>query len=64
MADLHRQEFHGRGFLVLPVHDPSNWGDEDFGDIVEAIDGIPATDKEQRVDLGRFIADADPYYVR
>lgn len=64
MGALHGTEVRGRGFTVMPMQDPEDWTEDDFDTIVNAIDGLLATDYHQRVDLGRFIADADPYYVR
>ncbi|MFB6361690.1 MAG: uracil-DNA glycosylase family protein [Halobacteriales archaeon] len=64
MADLHGTEVRGRGFMVLPIQDPREWGADGFDTIVTAIEELLAMDYHQEVDLGRFIADADPYYVR
>ncbi len=64
MADLHATEVRGRGFLVVPMRDPAGWADEDFDAIVGALERVLAMDYRQLVDLGRFIADGDPYFVR
>lgn len=64
MANLHATELRGRGFLVLPMRDPRSWTNSDFEAIVDAIERLLAIDYHQLVDLGRFIADADPYFVR
>lgn len=64
MAELHASEIRGRGFTVLPMRDPSGWNHDDFEAIVDAIEALLAIDYHQLVDLGRFLADDDPYYVR
>lgn len=64
MGALHGTEVRGRGFTVIPMMDPRDWTPGDFDIIVDAIEELLASDYHQRVDLGRFIADADPYYVR
>jgi uracil-DNA glycosylase family 4 len=64
MGALHGTEVRGRGFTVMPLQDPRDRTAGDFDAIVDAIEELLATDYHQRVDLGRFIADADPYYVR
>ncbi|MFB6228442.1 MAG: uracil-DNA glycosylase family protein [Halobacteriales archaeon] len=63
MNDLHATEIRGRGFLVVPVADPSRW-DGHADDLIGAIDQLRSGDYEQMVDLGRFIPDAEPYFVR
>jgi len=64
MDDLHAMEVRGRGFLVVPIADPHGWEDGDDERLVETIEALRARDYEQMVDLGRFIPDADPYFVR
>jgi uracil-DNA glycosylase family 4 len=63
MDDLHATEIRGRGFLVVPVADPREW-DHHADDLIEAIDQLRSGDYEQMVDLGRFIPDSEPYFVR
>ncbi|MDZ7702611.1 MAG: uracil-DNA glycosylase family protein [Halobacteriales archaeon] len=64
MAELHATEIRGRGFLVLPMREPADWAVGDFEAMVDAVERLLATDYRQLVDLGRFTADADPYFVR
>ena len=64
LGDLHAEQVRGRGFLVLPMRDPSTWDDGDFEAMVEALDDLLAMDYHQLVDLGRFLPDGDPYFVR
>jgi uracil-DNA glycosylase len=64
IADLHASQIRGRGFLVLPMRDPSAWTDGDFQAMVDSLDRLVATDYHQLVDLGRFLVDGDPYFVR
>jgi uracil-DNA glycosylase len=63
-ASLHATELRGGGFLVLPIADPSDWDDSDEAAIVEALDRLTATDYRREADLGRFVADDKPYFVR
>jgi uracil-DNA glycosylase family 4 len=63
MDDLHATEIRGRGFLVVPIADPREW-DGHADELVGAIDRLRSTDYEQMVDLGRFIPDSEPYFVR
>ncbi|WP_264783092.1 uracil-DNA glycosylase family protein [Haladaptatus sp. T7] len=64
MAALHAEEIKGRGFLVVPVRDPREWGPNDGDRLRERLNGILSSDYQQTVDLGRFMPDADPYEVR
>lgn len=64
MGALHASEIRGRGYIVLPMRKPEDWTDDDFQAIVGAIETLLAMDYHQLVDLGRFMADGDPYYVR
>ncbi|WP_231187244.1 uracil-DNA glycosylase family protein [Haladaptatus sp. DYF46] len=64
MAALHAQEIKGRGFLVVPIRDPREWGPDDGDRLREQLSGILSTDYQQTVDLGRFMPGADPYEVR
>lgn len=64
MDRLHAQELRGRGFLVLPMKDPHDWTQGDKRDLVNAIEHLLTIDYHQMVDLGRFIAGGDPYFVR
>ena len=63
MDDLHATEIRGRGFLVVPVAEPREW-DGHGSTLVEAIERLRGGDYEQMVDLGRFIPNAEPYFVR
>lgn len=64
MEVLHGEELKGRGFLVLPMKDPTSWNAADETAIIDAITALKAIDYKQMVDLGRFIAGGDPYFVR
>lgn len=63
-ASLHATEIRGGGFLVLPIAEPSDWTDTDEAALVDALGELQATDYRREADLGRFIADDDPYFVR
>lgn len=64
MTHLHGRELRGRGFLVVPLLDPSTWTDEDFTVAVDALTQVLSRDYKQMVDLGRFLPHGDPYFVR
>lgn len=64
MVDLHGQELRGRGFLVVPLLDPSTWTDADYRAAVNALTEVLTRDYKQMVDLGRFLPHGDPYFVR
>ena len=61
---LHATELLGRGFLVVPIREPTDWEDDDETALVECLRALQATDYRREVDLGRFLAEDDPYYVR
>ena len=63
MDELHATEIRGRGFLVVPIADPHEWNDHADA-LVGTIERLQSRDYEQMVDLGRFIPDAEPYFVR
>jgi uracil-DNA glycosylase len=62
--DLHAREIRGSGWLVLPIREPAAWTDEDANRLVHAIRQIMESDYHQIADLGRFLPDDDPYFVR
>ena len=64
MAALHATEIRGSGFLVMPIRDPAEWEDGDDERLVDGLDALRSTDFRREVDLGRFVAGGDPYYVR
>jgi uracil-DNA glycosylase family 4 len=64
MADLHADHLPGRGFLVVPVRDPSSWEDGDGERLAASLADLLATDYRQTADLGRFLAEHDTYEVR
>lgn len=64
MDDLHATELRGSGWLILPIKDPAEWTDSDERQLVKALDALLSSDYQQISDLGRFIADSDPYFVR
>ncbi|WP_227377023.1 uracil-DNA glycosylase family protein [Haladaptatus halobius] len=64
MESIHAQEIKGRGFLVVPIRDPREWGPRDADRLRARLNAILASDYQQTVDLGRFMPDADPYEVR
>lgn len=61
---LHGTEVVGSGFLVYPSKDPSDWTSEDERALVVALRQLQQDDYRREVDLGRFVADENPYFVR
>ncbi|MFB6180134.1 MAG: uracil-DNA glycosylase family protein, partial [Halorientalis sp.] len=64
MAALHATEIGGSGFLIYPIEEPSDWSDGDERDLVQALRDLQQNDYRREVDLGRFVADDEPYFVR
>jgi hypothetical protein len=64
MADLHADHLPGRGFLVVPVREPSEWTDGDADRLAASLADLRASDYRQTADLGRFLAEHDTYEVR
>jgi uracil-DNA glycosylase family 4 len=64
MDRLHGTEELGTGWLVYPIKDPARWENGDHDRFVRALVRLQETDFRREVDLGRFIADDEPYYVR
>lgn len=63
-STLHATELRGGGFLVLPVADPSGWRSDDETALRDALRTLQRTDYRREADLGRFVADDEPYFVR
>ena len=64
MEHLHGRELLGSGWLVLPVREPAEWDDTHAERLVAAIEELRSTDYRRESDLGRFLADNEPYLVR
>ncbi|MFC7078882.1 uracil-DNA glycosylase family protein [Halorussus caseinilyticus] len=64
MAQLHADHVPGRGFLVVPIRDPSDWDDGDGERLATSLADLLASDYRQTADLGRFLAEHDTYEVR
>ncbi|KDE57675.1 uracil-DNA glycosylase [Halostagnicola sp. A56] len=47
MARLHASEIRGRGFLVVPIRNPTEWTDGDRETILETLESILASDYRQ-----------------
>ncbi|OLZ40959.1 uracil-DNA glycosylase [Natrinema saccharevitans] len=47
MAALHASEIRGRGFLVVPIRDPREWGDGDREAIVARLEALLESDYRQ-----------------
>ena len=61
---LHASPQRGAGWLILPVRDPSEWTKDDETTLVETLQSLLAQDYRQESDLGRFLPDEHPYFVR
>jgi len=64
MDRLHGNEIKGSGWLVLPIRDPSEWGDGDREAAIEGLSELLSRDYRQISDLGRFLATDESYLVR
>jgi uracil-DNA glycosylase len=62
--DLHATEIRGSGWLVLPIAEPATWSSDDEKELVRELRRIRASEYQQVADLGRFLPDDDPYFVR
>ncbi len=61
---LHATDHRGSGWLILPIKGPAEWTDEDARELVSALRSLCESDYQQISDLGRFLPDDDPYFVR
>jgi uracil-DNA glycosylase family 4 len=64
MEALHATEQVGSGFLVVPIVDPSEWGDTHHDRLVDGLTALRSTDFRREADLGRFVPGTDSYLVR
>lgn len=64
MGALHGTEIRGSGWLVVPIRDPAEWADGDADRLVEGMTTLRGTDYRRETDLGRFLPDEEPYFVR
>jgi uracil-DNA glycosylase family 4 len=64
MESLHGDQLPGRGFLVVPIREPSEWEDGDAERLTDSLADLLASDYRQTADLGRFLASDDMYEVR
>ena len=54
-AALHARDIRGRGFLVIPVRDPSTWESGDREALVETLEAILASDYRQTKGVATMI---------
>ncbi|MGM0592732.1 MAG: uracil-DNA glycosylase family protein [Halobacteriota archaeon] len=64
MDRLHGVEIRGSGWLVVPIKDPDEWGDDDAVRLVAGLEELQSTDFRRETDLGRFFPGGDTYLVR
>ncbi|MFB6071473.1 MAG: uracil-DNA glycosylase family protein [Halobacterium sp.] len=64
LADVHGEELHGSGWLVVPALDPADWTDDDHATYVDALRRLRDTDYHREAELGRFLVGPEPYTVR
>lgn len=62
--DLHGIDLSGSGFLVVPIRDPRQWNAEDEQSLIDALEGLLASDYHQAADLTRFFPSGNQYLVR
>lgn len=63
-AAHHATELRGRGWLVVPVADPTDWGPGDRTALVDRLTATLASDYRQTADLSRFRSGGEDYLVR
>jgi len=64
MDTAHASDRQGAGWLIVPIKDPAEWDDDDQEKLVAELQALLASDYQQLSDLGRFLPDSDPYFVR
>jgi len=64
MDAIHARDRKGAGWLILPIKDPAEWDDDDGERLAAELKALLASDYQQISDLGRFLPDSDPYFVR
>ncbi|AHG03488.1 uracil DNA glycosylase [Halobacterium sp. DL1] len=64
LADVHAEELHGSGWLVVPALDPAEWTDADETAYIDALADIRESDYFREADLGRFLVESERYLVR
>ncbi|WP_436903509.1 uracil-DNA glycosylase family protein [Halovenus halobia] len=64
MGDLHATEQRGSGWLIIPIKAPNAWTKEDEQTLVDRLRNLLASEYHQISDLGRFLPDGEPYFVR
>lgn len=60
----HATEVRGSGWLVVPIRDPAAWEPGDAEALAAELRRIRSTDYRRIADLGRFLPDDQPYFVR
>lgn len=60
----HAAEVAGRGFLVVPIAEPSTWSPGDAAAITERLEAVVTSDYRQESDLTRFLSTGEVYLVR
>ena len=64
MSAIHATDLHGSGWLIVPIRDPGEWTDADERALVERLQSLLDSDYRQISDLGRFLPDDEPHFVR
>jgi uracil-DNA glycosylase family 4 len=62
--ELHATQQRGRGYLIVPVLEPTAWAEGDETALRETLEDVLASDYRQTSDLGRFLAGEERYEVR
>jgi uracil-DNA glycosylase len=64
LADVHAEELHGSGWLVVPALDPADWDEAAEADYVAALRALRQSNYEREAELGRFLVGPESYVVR
>lgn len=64
MPAVHATEIRGSGWLVVPAADPADWTADQADELADRLAAIRGSDYRQTADLGRFLPDDEPYFVR
>ena len=64
MVALNADHVPGRGFLIVPIREPSEWDEGDGEALTASLSDLLTSDYRQTADLSRFVAEDDTYEVR
>lgn len=64
MEEFHARDFTGAGWLVVPIAEPAVWDGDEGARLESTLSDLLDSDYRQTSDLGRFLPDDEPYFVR